>query len=307
VVPCYNGGHYLIRAVESLAATSYANLEILVVDDGSSDGSGEQAARLSRQLPSVRALRHPGSQHRGVSASRNVGIAESHGEYVCFLDADDFVYPVRFIEPADILDGRPEVDAVYSRTSVIVEAGTGGRWWDDKGTFGFRVPPAEPELLRSLLSGQSWHTSGILIRRRLIDRTGAFDPDLHIAEDCHLWFRMAACGRIVADSFSSPVSAYVRHSANTYQPELARKVDFLRAVVRARTWARSHASGSIAVFRQEGARYLDSFLVQLFEQRRSDLVRALVLMLRRERALTWLLRPRRLRLLIPLLTLCRER
>src|SRR5690606_1422900 len=86
VIPCYNYGHFLPIAIESVLNQTYLNKEIIVVDDGSSDNTAEVAT-------SYEEVKYIYQKNRGLSAARNLGAAHSNGEYLVFLDADDWLYP----------------------------------------------------------------------------------------------------------------------------------------------------------------------------------------------------------------------
>jgi len=90
IVPVYNVSAFLSQCLNSLKGQTLTDLEVICVDDGSSDGSAEIAARFQAQDPRFRLLRQP---HRGVSAARNFGIYQARGSYIAFLDADDWVDP----------------------------------------------------------------------------------------------------------------------------------------------------------------------------------------------------------------------
>src|SRR5918994_2063107 len=85
---------FIEEAIKSVFAQTYENWELLLVDDGSTDGSTQIALRYAERHPGkVRYLEHPGHQNRGMSASRNLGISQAKGEYVALLDADDVWLP----------------------------------------------------------------------------------------------------------------------------------------------------------------------------------------------------------------------
>ena len=237
IIPAYNCDQYLRRAVESLLAAGGDRVEVVIVDDGSADGTFELAKDLSGDHPQVSAWRHPDGKNHGVSAARNLGIEGSTGEYVCFLDADDYVHPHRFERAVAILDTQPEVDGVYDTAEIVFSSEEAREaWWDDSRIFGFTEAVPQENLLEALLRRGGWHTSSILFRRSLLADTGVFDPHLAIAEDCHLWFRMACVGNLVAGDLSRPVSVYWRRTDSAYQPAPDRTLDMLESMRRFLKW-----------------------------------------------------------------------
>lgn len=104
---------YLKEAVDSVIAQDFGDFELLLVDDGSTDESSAIARDYARRHPDrIRYLQHPGHVNRGMSATRNLGIAEARGEYVAFIDSDDRWRPHKLREQVELLDRLPQVDAV---------------------------------------------------------------------------------------------------------------------------------------------------------------------------------------------------
>src|SRR5437867_2880272 len=108
IVPCYNLGRYLDEAVDSVLAQSFQDFEIVVVDDGSTDPE-TQALLAGYCRPKTRVVR---LAHGGLAAARNAGIAESAGEYLCALDADDRLRPTFLKKTVDVLDRDPSITFV---------------------------------------------------------------------------------------------------------------------------------------------------------------------------------------------------
>ena len=117
IVIFLNAGKFIEEAIESIFAQTYNNWELLLVDDGSTDGSTQIALRYAEQYPEkVRYLEHPGHQNRGMSAARNLGISQAKGEYIAFLDADDVWLPYKLEQQVALLESRPEAGMVYGNT-----------------------------------------------------------------------------------------------------------------------------------------------------------------------------------------------
>lgn len=105
---------FLADAIESVLAQSYRRWELLLVDDGSSDGSRGIARRYVERDPDhVRYLEHPGRRNLGMSASRNLGIHHSRGDYLAFLDADDVWLPAKLERQVAILEAHPDVPLLF--------------------------------------------------------------------------------------------------------------------------------------------------------------------------------------------------
>ena len=243
IIPAYNAESFLERAVCSVYATGYPNVEVVIVDDGSTDGTRRLAAELARRHPgSCRVLRHPGNARLGVSASRNLGIRQSASEWVCFLDADDAYLTNRFrflqcpIDSVGNEDHRssPNVAAVYG-LSVVCRDGDGEsdeRWGSNNGSlFGIRESLASEELLGELLGGRTWAVSAITIRRNELMSVGLFPEKFAIAEDCHLWVRLVAQKLVVAGPLDEPCSVYYRHASNTFELSLKNRIHYIDAML----------------------------------------------------------------------------
>lgn len=241
VIPAFNCELWLARAVTSLISTDYPWLEILIVDDGSTDQTLKVAKELYQQYPeTIRVFQHPDGANRGVSVSRNLGMEKSAGDWLCFLDADDYVYPHRFHSAAEILSQQPDVDGVHQLAEMVFStAEAGEEWFRDQMYFGFPAAVEADDLLTALLQGRCWATSAIVFRRSLLERTGRFSEVLRVAEDCHLWFRMASVGKIVSGDLTQPVSAYWRRSGSAYQPSAESRLLMVRAMMDFLKWLKT--------------------------------------------------------------------
>src|SRR5215216_3945677 len=114
IVTFLNTEGFLGEAIESVLAQTHENLELVLVDDGSTDGSTKVARRYAERFPEkVRYLEHEGHENRGAAASRNLGLRQARGEYIALLDADDVWLPNKLQEQVAILDSHPEVGMVY--------------------------------------------------------------------------------------------------------------------------------------------------------------------------------------------------
>jgi glycosyltransferase involved in cell wall biosynthesis len=177
-----NGERFIQEAVESVFAQSYNHWELILVDDGSTDGSTQIARRYAAQHQQrVRYLEHSGHQNRGMSASRNVGLSNARGAYIAFLDADDIWLSHKLEQQIAILENLPEAGMVFGPT----------QWWYSwtgkpeniprDFTHELGVPPNSllkpPELLTRFLARESISpcTCSVLLRRKTVEQVGGFE------------------------------------------------------------------------------------------------------------------------------------
>jgi glycosyltransferase involved in cell wall biosynthesis/SAM-dependent methyltransferase len=182
VMPFWNAGVFLEEAISSVIVQTMSSWELLLIDDGSSDGSTEIAQRYADCSPaSIRYLAHDGRANRGVAASRNLGVRHARAPYIAFLDADDVWFPNKLARQTAILDSEPEAAMVCGPS--LFWYGWTGRPEDAERDYvkDLRIAPAglvkAPTLLLSSLTRGTFvaNPSTIVIRREALDRTGGFE------------------------------------------------------------------------------------------------------------------------------------
>lgn len=182
ILPAYNSADTIGRAIDSVLDQTWKNSEIIVVDDG---GTDHLHKTLKEYAAKVTLVRKPNG---GPSSARNRGIDLARGEYIAFLDADDYWLPCKLERQVDILERHPEVGFCSTATAVISEGTEPPRSWP--------CPETESgNLLRTLFLNNgaiAGSTSGVLVRKPLLEQTGGFDESLHGVEDTDLWMRLAA-------------------------------------------------------------------------------------------------------------------
>lgn len=179
VIPTYNLAQFLPEAVASVRAQQWPGLEIIVVDDGSTDGTPEILERLAREG----GLRWFRQENAGAAAARNRGIQEASGSWVAFLDADDFWLPGKLAAQFEALERKPS--AAFSYTDVLVRR-------EDGSEGELACPRAERTLFEKLLSGNVFATPTALVRRDCFEEVGLFDPSLRTGEDWDMWLRLSS-------------------------------------------------------------------------------------------------------------------
>jgi hypothetical protein len=181
VIPAYNAEAYLAEAVASALAQTHVPLEVLVVDDGSTDGTARCVQAFG---PPVRCV---GQANAGPSAARNRGVAASRGEVVAFLDADDRWLPGTLAAQVAALGARPVPDVVFGWARFVDASGAAL-------AEGVHPTVADLEPSRLLLAGSPLLLSTMAARRDLLVRLGPFDPALQQGEDWDLALRLVAGG-----------------------------------------------------------------------------------------------------------------
>ena len=183
VVPCFNAADTLAEAVDSVLAQSCPDFEILIVDDGSTDGSFEIARRLEEEDPRIRVI---GRSRQGPSAARNCGVVAARGSLIAFLDADDRWHP-RKLELHHL--------QLREKSSTGV-AFAGVRKIDVEGKVLGRCRSCSRVSLPFLLRGNpTVTTSNVVARRAVFDDVGFFNVDMRYAEDLDWLVRVALDGR----------------------------------------------------------------------------------------------------------------
>lgn len=200
IIPAYNSERYIAEAVRSVVAQTYVPQEIIVVDDGSSDGT-------ARALDPFRSSIHYIYQNnRGEPAARNTGMREAKSDYIAFLDADDVWVPEKLELQMAYLAAHPEYSFVYSDMSTFDENGIVDR--SVKARFNITFPTGNifPALFRETLFG----SGTVVFHRECLEKAGYFDEELLVGSDYEMWLRMARhVGMGVVDK---PLLLYRQHS-----------------------------------------------------------------------------------------------
>lgn len=185
IIPTHDRLPYLEEAVDSVCSQTFRDWELIVVDDGSTDGTSEYLGALSDER--IRSIRMERSGYPG--AVRNRGIEEARGRYVAFLDSDDVWEPDKLAVQVAAHEDRPEYGWSYTAlTRMDIE----GREMHDSGIGRWR--PVEGWILEDLLRMEVLaDTPTVMVRRELLQEVGGFDETLPRAEEYELWFRLAAC------------------------------------------------------------------------------------------------------------------
>jgi GT2 family glycosyltransferase len=225
VIAVYNGEKTLNRAIDSVLAQTLPPLEVIVVDDGSTDETYRIAASYG---PPVRVLRQ---ENRGVSAARNAGVQAAQGEWVAFLDADDYYYPHRLALAAELIRNHPEVDFVTADFDYrdlqgkllrrsLESTVLGRRLLAEEGPFAL----IEAADFGDFIEDHFGDTHTLSVPRRTFLELGGYATQFAVCEDVHFLIRLCLRSRL-AGVVKQPLAAYVIH------PQSATRSDPLKAQV----------------------------------------------------------------------------
>jgi len=200
IIPSYNREKYIRATIDSVLSQTYRNLEIVVVDDGSIDRSMEI---LNSYKDPIRILEHEGRANRGQSASINLAMGCTSGEYVAILDSDDVWTIDKIKKQVEWLEKHPEIGIVYGNGHAI----------DESGKLLYKlIPPdhkEENDPSRMLLECHFNIPSNALVRRSAFERAGPFDETLRSSQDHDMAIRLLEVTK--AAFLDEPVWYYRQH------------------------------------------------------------------------------------------------
>jgi glycosyltransferase involved in cell wall biosynthesis len=194
VIPTYNYGHVVTEAVESALAQTYPAVEVIVVDDGSTDDTRERLAPYGDRI------RYIHQANAGLSAARNTGIRAARGEFIALLDSDDAFHPRKLELQMRYLAERPDVVLVGTRSTTDP---------DHRYPTPPEPVPAREIPLDRLVITSHFPPSSVVIRRACIDSVGLFDVNLRSTEDRDFWIRVGA--RFGVAVLDAPLTWYRLH------------------------------------------------------------------------------------------------
>lgn len=202
IIPVYNKGQYIKKALDSVLAQTWRDFELVVVDDGSMDDSLSVAKSILNECPIPHQVLH--QENSGVSTARNNGVAVSHGDFICFLDADDWWAP-SYLEKMDILIREYPNAGIYGMNYYIVKHGESRIAVHYAQTGYINYCQSYRKLQMPLWTG------AVCIPRFVFSETGGFKPTLKLGEDFDVWIRIALKYKV---AFSEEPLAYYNQDAD---------------------------------------------------------------------------------------------
>ncbi|WPR77401.1 glycosyltransferase family 2 protein [Algoriphagus sp. NG3] len=216
IVPVYNAAEYLEYAVNSAVFFDEV-LEILLIEDGSTDDSLRICQELALKYNKVFLFRHSGGINKGEAASRNFGIKLVKGKYIAFLDADDWYFPNRFKKDVEMIKNNLNVKVVYNFSTInypngiVIPYGEGTDFFNEYKEFS-NFDSYQYVIEHDLVLG---HVNANTLHLDVFENGDFFDERLKVHTDTEFWWRLNRKYKFYASELEKPVSAARRHDHNT--------------------------------------------------------------------------------------------
>jgi len=213
IIPCYNGAQFIREAIESVLSQTYQHLELIVVDDGSTDNSlGVIKQYLSDSR--VKVLTH--EQNEGIPAARNTGIRSSKGQYIAFLDQDDLWKPKKIEAQVKLFNSLndPELGIIFTNLMYIDCKGKAIGTWKENNSLNLIYERDKIEIIVELFRGNIIPTVTAMIRKECFDKVGLLNENLHGADDYEFWLR--AAGTFKMEYINDPLVKKRIHKDSAY-------------------------------------------------------------------------------------------
>lgn len=243
IMPAYNAAAYLHTAVRSVLGQTFTDLELLIVNDGSTDGTAAAANAFAARDPHVRVLTQPNA---GPGPARNTAFRRAAGRYFAFLDSDDEWEATFLAEQVAMLDTRPDIDIVVGNARNRGGAHDGQPSRPVRG-YGQAIPLAE------MLADETSLFIMAVFRREVIERVGGFDPALLTNEEYEMWIRAALAGFTFARN-PKPLGWYACRPGSLSSSDTRMLSGILRVFVKTRPWLEA-ASPERTILERQVARF----------------------------------------------------
>lgn len=203
IIPCYNAVTTISKTLDSLYGQTFRDFEIVVVNDGSTDDSASIIEPYVKKFNGILNLINQTNQ--GQTVAKNVGIKNTMGQLIAFLDSDDIWRPEKLESQVALMQSNPDMGLYYTNAYKINENG------DRIGTI-TALPSYRGKCFSEILLRNNIVASSVMIRREMIDQVGFFDESLEACENWDLWIRTTKVAPI--DFIDRPLTLYRVHSGN---------------------------------------------------------------------------------------------
>ena len=196
IIPCYNYGHLINETLSSIFEQTYKNLEVIVIDDGSTDNT-EEIVKIYNQKDSR--VKYYKCKNEGLGTSRNRGLENAKGDFIQFLDADDLIEKEKFKIQVEIFKNSPEVDVVYGSVRYFKKDPFNlskrlYTYWGANKEWMPKLSGAGPKFMAKAFKANFSHLSSPLFKKELVLKVGEFNNEMSAVADYHFLLRCALAG-----------------------------------------------------------------------------------------------------------------
>lgn len=187
IIPCYNVEKYVRQCLDSVLAQTCTTIEIIVVNDGSTDKTGDVLEEYAQKDTRIHVIQ---KENAGLAAARNTGMQVATGEYMVLLDSDDVMLPTKIAQQLVWMEEHPTHEIIYSDLY---------HFWDGTSKiYRLAIAQISPDVYQGLIHGNFINPNTVCMKRSVYDRIGGFDEALRSAEDWEYWLRAAKSGIVIA-------------------------------------------------------------------------------------------------------------
>lgn len=217
IIPAYNVEAFIEKAILSVMQQSEV-LEIIVVNDGSSDDTLIIVENMLIQTQKIKVYHHENMANKGRSASRNLGVQNATGKYIAFLDADDYFLPNRFVHDIKIFNEDKNCEGVHNAVGFHYYRAATSQELKKKQIYTVNQKINPNFLFEALLSGKygHFHIDGLTVKKSVFDKIGFFNEELAVAEDTEIFWRMAIKCRIETGIIDRAIAIRGVHDNNVF-------------------------------------------------------------------------------------------
>jgi len=221
ILATYNRAAFISQAIESVLAQTFTDFELIIIDDGSTDGTDDVVKRYDDPR-----IIYKWVENGERSRARNIGIGLSNGRYIAFLDSDDWYLPHKLAVQVAALEANPDVGMALGGWKIVNELGE-----KVMDVLPWKEIPAQPTLEDWLFAVTATPIT-LLIRKEYLDRVNGFDVDLSYSEDVELWIRLtlAGCQTIWSTEAVAVVLVHTNNSLRNWDKVKNGRIDFLESV-----------------------------------------------------------------------------
>lgn len=217
IIPVYNCERFIEKTIASVIAQPEVT-EIVVVNDGSIDGTLLLLEQLQKQNSILTIYHHDNKVNKGRSASRNLGIQKATGNFIAFLDADDYFLPNRFVNDIKVFQENEKCDGVYNAVGFHFYRAATKQELQAHQLYTVNQKIKPDFLFEALLSGKYGHfqIDGLTVKKSVFDAIGLFNESLVVAEDTEVFWKMAIKCKLFTGIINKPVAIRGIHDNNVF-------------------------------------------------------------------------------------------